>query len=44
MWLDTYGGMYRTTIRHAKRGGDENHFLFKDKDRVFHTRCVYHQG
>ena len=42
MWLDTYGGMYDTTIGHAKRDGNEIHFLFKSKDSVFHTRFIYH--
>lgn len=43
IWLDTYGGMYNTSIAHAKHDGDEIHFLFKDKDNTFHTRFVYHQ-
>jgi len=37
MWLDTYGGMSDTSIGRAQRDGDEIHFLFKDKDSVFHT-------
>ena len=41
-WLDTYGGMGPSTMGRAKRDGDEIHFLFKDKDSVFHTRFVYH--
>ena len=41
-WLDTYGGMAESTIGHAKRDGNEIHFLFKDKESVFHTRFIYH--
>ena len=41
-WLDTYGGMGQSTIGRSKRDGDEIHFLFKDKDSVFHTRFVCH--
>jgi len=41
-WLDTYGGVTPASIGHAKRDGNELHFLFKDKDGVFHTRFVYH--
>ena len=43
-WLDTYGGMADATIAHAKRTGDEIHFIFKDKDKdsTFHTRFIYH--
>jgi hypothetical protein len=41
-WLDTYGGMNATSIGHAKRDGNEIHFLFKDKDSIFHTRFIYH--
>jgi hypothetical protein len=41
-WLDTYGGMGPSTIGHGKREGDGIHFLFKDKDSVFHTRFIYH--
>ncbi|MGD1105082.1 MAG: hypothetical protein ABSA59_23805 [Terriglobia bacterium] len=41
-WLDTYGGMTPATFGRGKRNGDEIHFLFKDKDGVFHTRFVYH--
>ena len=43
VWLDTYGGLSDTNIGHAKRGGDEIHFLFKGKDGVFHTRFLYHR-
>lgn len=42
-WLDTYGGMSPATFAHAQRDGDEIHFLFQDKDSVFHTRLVYHK-
>jgi hypothetical protein len=42
IWLDTYGGMNDSSIGHAKHNGDEIHFLFKDKDSIFHTRFVYH--
>jgi len=42
-WFDTYGGMGPATFGRSKRNGDEIHFLFKDKDGVFHTRFVYHQ-
>jgi hypothetical protein len=41
-WLDTYGGMTPATFGRAKRDGDEIHFLFKDKDSVFHTRFIFH--
>jgi hypothetical protein len=41
-WLDTYGSMGESTIGRSKRNGDEIHFLFKDKDSLFHTRFVYH--
>ncbi len=41
-WLDTYGGMGASTIGRAKRDGNEMHFIFKDKDSVFHTRFIYH--
>jgi hypothetical protein len=34
--------MTPATIGHGKRQGDEIHFLFKDKDGVFHTRFIYH--
>jgi len=42
-WLDTYGGMTPATFGRGKRDGDEIHFLFKDKDSVFHTRFIYHK-
>ena len=41
MWLDTYGGMNDTTIGHAKRDGNEIHFVFRDKDSTFHTRFIF---
>ena len=41
-WLDTFGGMYDTAIGRAKRDGNEIHFVFNDKDSIFHTRFVYH--
>jgi hypothetical protein len=41
-WLDTYGGMTPATFGRGKRDGDGIHFLFKDKDSVFHTRFIYH--
>jgi hypothetical protein len=42
-WLDTYGGMTPATFGRGKRDGNEIHFLFKDKDSVFHTRFIYHK-
>jgi hypothetical protein len=42
VWLDTLGGIAPESIGHAKRAGNEIHFLFKGKDGVFHTRFIYH--
>jgi len=42
IWLDTYGGMYNANIAHAKRNGNEMHFIFKGKEGTFHTRFIYH--
>jgi hypothetical protein len=41
-WLDTFGGMYDITIGHARRDGNEIHFIFQYKDNTFHTRFIYH--
>ncbi len=40
-WLDTYGGMYNSTVALAKRNGDVIPFLFKAKDSTFHTQFIY---
>jgi len=42
IWLDSYGGMYDANIAHAKRNGNEIHFIFRSKDGIFHTRMIYH--
>lgn len=42
MWLDTFGGMYDTTVGRARRDGNEIHFVFQATDSTFHTRFVYH--
>jgi len=34
--------MYDSIVGHAERDGDEIHFLFKEKDSVFHARFILH--
>ena len=41
-WLDTYGGMTPASFGRGKRDGGELHFLFRDKESIFHTRFIYH--
>jgi hypothetical protein len=42
IWLDTYGGMYDTTVGRAKRNGDVIPIIFRGKDSTFHTQFIYH--
>lgn len=44
LWLDTFGGMYDTTLGRAQRDGNEIHFVFQYKDSILHTRFIYHPG
>jgi hypothetical protein len=41
-WLDTFGGMYDSTMGHARRENNVIHFLFESKDNVLHTTFLYH--